>query len=83
MGVGIAFTIIAGVMYFSRINIVSYEVHIYTIFIMGIIAFSLEIVQALRMYNSFRDYIHSVVLAWDFYFAKCDAIANKRKENEN
>ena len=83
LGVGIALTIVVCVMYFSRINIAYYEVHIYTIFIMVIIAFSLEIVLALRMYNSFRDYIHSVVLAWDFYFAKYDALVNKREENEN
>ena len=82
LGVEIALTIVVCVVYFSRINIAYYEVHIYTIFIM-IIAFSLEIVQTLRMYNSFRDYIHSVVLAWDFYFAKYDALVNKREENAN
>ena len=83
LGVEIALTIVVCVVYFSRINIAYYEVHIYTIFIMVIIAFSLEIVQTLRMYNSFRDYIHSVVLAWDFYFAKYDALVNKREENAN
>lgn len=83
LGVEIALTIVVCVVYFSRISIAYYEVHIYTIFIMVIIAFSLEIVQTLRMYNSFRDYIHSVVLAWDFYFAKYDALVNKREENAN
>ena len=83
LGIGIIFTIIIVVSYSSKINMASYGAYVYIIVIISLIAVFLEIMKALRMYNNFRDYIHSVVLAWDFYFAKYDALVNKREENAN
>ncbi|MGN0338253.1 MAG: hypothetical protein ACI4EE_12225 [Lachnospiraceae bacterium] len=83
LGLGIVLTIIACVRYFCRINIASYEVHIIIIVIISFIAVSLELTRAIGMYNRFRDYIHSVVLAWDIFFSRCSMLEKKKTGSEN
>lgn len=79
----IVLVILAGCFYFSKIDMISYEVYIYIIVLLSLSAIMLEVIKALRMYSDFREYYHSIVLEWDSHYQKYAALDKKNTENEN